>query len=315
MSCSSCAGSSAGCNCVLQAGANITVNGTGTQGNPWVVSANIPPETQFTGVEGPGITITPGGPFGHSPTIGICLSSDAGNIASFGVDGCLYVPAPVPFDLCAELNVIPSGTVVSVVGIDAGGNCVTSPPGSGPVGPVGPQGPVGPAGPTGPVGPVGPQGPQGVPGPPGPTDPCLFFPLPVGTQAGASVTPTTVVTGSDFIHSQTPVLCVTAPACKAMNISVLMEFESDWSLMSNSDLMLHVGEVSFDGGATWINVTGGTLFTGSATGDSQTTFNFFLTDTLPAGATRCYAARSRIQGFNGNAQIDNSFTQIHVAGH
>ena len=91
MACSSCSGAS-GCNCALQAGTNITVSGTGTQGNPWVVSANLPPETPFTGVEGPGITITPGGIIGHSPIIGICLSTDFGNAATFGTDNCLYVP-------------------------------------------------------------------------------------------------------------------------------------------------------------------------------------------------------------------------------
>lgn len=62
-------------------------------------------ETPFTGIEGPGIDINPGGINGHAPTIAVRLSADAGQLASFGSDGGLLVT----YDLCANLAARPFG--------------------------------------------------------------------------------------------------------------------------------------------------------------------------------------------------------------
>lgn len=56
------------CNCIVQDGGDIVVSGTGTAGDPYIVTFT---ETTFDGQEGDGIEITAGGTKGHEPTIGV----------------------------------------------------------------------------------------------------------------------------------------------------------------------------------------------------------------------------------------------------
>lgn len=53
-------------------------------------------ETTWVGVEGVAIDIVPGGTAGHSPTIGVRISTDAFNNVTLGTDGGLYVAPSVP---------------------------------------------------------------------------------------------------------------------------------------------------------------------------------------------------------------------------
>lgn len=89
MACTACNNQ---CFCALVQGANITITGSGSGSDPYIISAAA--ETAWVGIEGPGIDITPGGTAGHNPTIAVLLSTDAGNIATFGTDNGLYVGAP-----------------------------------------------------------------------------------------------------------------------------------------------------------------------------------------------------------------------------
>jgi hypothetical protein len=83
-----CGGS---CGCVLEAGTNVTVGGTGSPGNPWVVSAVVPCATVRSCLsEGPGIDYDP-----VTGVISADLSSDPGNTAVFGGDQGIFVPAGV----------------------------------------------------------------------------------------------------------------------------------------------------------------------------------------------------------------------------
>jgi len=76
------------CNCTLVAGENVTVSGTGSEANPYRVSAQVPCDTVracFTA--GPGIDLDPA-----SGTISADLSGQAGNNLVINPDGGLYVP-------------------------------------------------------------------------------------------------------------------------------------------------------------------------------------------------------------------------------
>lgn len=77
-----------GCNCVVQAGDNTTVTGSGSTANPYIVNAITNcPEVRACLSDGNGITYTPG-----TGLIETCLSADAGNNIVYGTDGCLFVP-------------------------------------------------------------------------------------------------------------------------------------------------------------------------------------------------------------------------------
>lgn len=72
-----------GCNCVLQAGENVTVTGTGQSLDPWIINAVQPELTA-----GDGINITDG-------VVSADLSPLPVNQIQF-IDGELYVPPPPP---------------------------------------------------------------------------------------------------------------------------------------------------------------------------------------------------------------------------
>lgn len=79
-------GQGTGCNCVVTAGDNTTVTGSGSAANPYIVSAITDcAEVAACLNEGPGIDIT-------GNTISACLSTDVGNNIMFGTDNCLFVP-------------------------------------------------------------------------------------------------------------------------------------------------------------------------------------------------------------------------------
>lgn len=81
-------GSSGGCDCVVQAGANTTVTGTGSAANPYVVSSITNcAQVRACLSDGNGINYNPA-----TGNIAACLSADAGNNIAFGTDGCLFVP-------------------------------------------------------------------------------------------------------------------------------------------------------------------------------------------------------------------------------
>lgn len=72
-----------GCMCVLNAGENVTVTGTGQSLDPWVVSGI--PSAPYT--EGTAIDIV-------SNVVSVDVSSDVNNALVLGGDGGLYVPEP-----------------------------------------------------------------------------------------------------------------------------------------------------------------------------------------------------------------------------
>jgi hypothetical protein len=86
------------CGCKVEAGPGITVTGSGSPADPYVVSGEGAEfdcdgvRACFTG--GDSINLTDG-------DIDLCLSTDAGNTATLGTDGCLFVPtfpdAPAAF--------------------------------------------------------------------------------------------------------------------------------------------------------------------------------------------------------------------------
>lgn len=111
MACASCASNSA-CLCSVVAGSHVSVSGTGSGADPYIVSATscvstnagnsltlgtdgcpFFAETPFAGVAGNGIAIVANGTAGHAPVISVCLSTAAGNTIVFGADNCLYAPA------------------------------------------------------------------------------------------------------------------------------------------------------------------------------------------------------------------------------
>lgn len=84
-----CGGGSGGdCSCVVQAGQNTTVTGTGSSINPYVINAvtNCNEVRQCVS-DGPGIDYNE-----SSGEISVCLSTDPGNNLAFGTDNCLFVP-------------------------------------------------------------------------------------------------------------------------------------------------------------------------------------------------------------------------------
>jgi hypothetical protein len=126
MACTSCNNQ---CFCSVVQGANVTVTGSGSGADPYVVSAIVPVvpaetpfvgtssdltlltitpggpfghsptfnpiETVFAAIPGPGITVTPGGVAGHTPTIQARISTDPLNAVTFGTDTGLFVSAGV----------------------------------------------------------------------------------------------------------------------------------------------------------------------------------------------------------------------------
>jgi hypothetical protein len=77
------------CSCALVAGSNISLLGSGTPANPWIVSAQTNPAQVRA-------ALTSGQSTVYNPSDGsfdLCLSGDANNAASFGTDGCLFVGA------------------------------------------------------------------------------------------------------------------------------------------------------------------------------------------------------------------------------
>lgn len=103
--------SGSNCNCAVKAGANITVTGVGSAGNPYVISGITATVTGLdtttvdtTVVGGPnyvvsstviispdagnGIVVHPNGLYAPA----VCISTDPGNEIVLGTDGCLYAP-------------------------------------------------------------------------------------------------------------------------------------------------------------------------------------------------------------------------------
>ncbi|WP_454613365.1 LbetaH domain-containing protein [Streptomyces collinus] len=76
------------CNCTVQSGTNVTVSGTGSAANPYVISADVPCEDVRGCLSaGDGITFDQA-----TGVIAAGLSSQAGNNIAIGPDGGLLVP-------------------------------------------------------------------------------------------------------------------------------------------------------------------------------------------------------------------------------
>lgn len=91
-----CGCSDESCNCIVQSGGDIVVGGSGTVADPYIVSFT---ETEFAGVEGDGIDITPGGTNGHTPEIAVKIDPDSTADVTAGPDGIrVDIPSgdPVP---------------------------------------------------------------------------------------------------------------------------------------------------------------------------------------------------------------------------
>jgi hypothetical protein len=82
-----CGCGGADCGCSLQAGDNVTVSGSGSSANPWIVNAITDcTEVRTCHVAGSGTT--------YDPTDGsfdVCISPNANNGLTQDVNGCLYV--------------------------------------------------------------------------------------------------------------------------------------------------------------------------------------------------------------------------------
>lgn len=84
----SCATASNQCTCVVQGGDNATVTGNGSNANPYVVNAIVACDDVRPCINaGPGATYDPA-----TGTVGVCVSSQAGNQIVRDASGCLLVP-------------------------------------------------------------------------------------------------------------------------------------------------------------------------------------------------------------------------------
>lgn len=72
------------CGCALEAGDLILIEGSGNLLDPWIVSGI---ETVFSATGTNGITVTPGGDYGHEPTIEILVDPAGTAPVSVGPDG------------------------------------------------------------------------------------------------------------------------------------------------------------------------------------------------------------------------------------
>ncbi|MTE20265.1 hypothetical protein F0L17_14335 [Streptomyces sp. TRM43335] len=87
-----CGGS---CGCAVAAGENVTITGSGSQANPWIIHAG----TDCADVRA---CLSGGQGIDYEPATGVvrtCLSTDPDNRLVYGTDGCLHVPPqPVTCD-------------------------------------------------------------------------------------------------------------------------------------------------------------------------------------------------------------------------
>lgn len=148
-----CCGVGSGCNCRVTGGNNISVEGTGTEGDPFVISAE-------------------GEAAANSLEIGTVTTSSPGADADANITG--IPPNQILNLVLPRGNVGPQGPQ-GLVG-PTGATGATGP--AGPTGPTGDPGPTGPTGATGATGPTGATGATGAEGPQGDVGP-----------AGASGTP------------------------------------------------------------------------------------------------------------------------------
>lgn len=131
------------CNCAVKAGANITVTGVGSAGNPYVISglsATVAPldtttiDTTVTGgpnyVVSSKVIISPDAGnelVAHANGLyapGPCISTDAGNELSFGTDGCLFAPADTALSNGPGIAPIVGGVVMACLSTDVGNSLV-----------------------------------------------------------------------------------------------------------------------------------------------------------------------------------------------
>lgn len=81
-------GESSGCNCVVTAGDNTSVTGSGSPANPYVISTEVNCDDVrpcLSGIDGVDYNPATG-------EISACLSTDVGNNITLGSDNCLFVP-------------------------------------------------------------------------------------------------------------------------------------------------------------------------------------------------------------------------------
>jgi microcystin-dependent protein len=106
------------CNCVVQAGDNITVTGSGSAVDPYIVSNSFVETTFSASSPGGTITINPGGTNGHEPELDVdsCALYETGEVESAGQ---LFVVSPDP-DCKPHVLVDPApGQVLGEVGGEA----------------------------------------------------------------------------------------------------------------------------------------------------------------------------------------------------
>lgn len=108
-------GSTGDCNCVVIAGNNTTVTGTGSAVNPYVVNAIIDcDEVRACLSEGPGVDFNAG-----TGVIQACLSTDVGNNITFGTDNCLFVPTGAA-TVSTDCGILGNGAVGTPVRANTG---------------------------------------------------------------------------------------------------------------------------------------------------------------------------------------------------
>lgn len=106
------------CACALEAGYLINIVGSGDVADPYIISSA---ETTFAATNtGGGLTITPAGPFGHTPNIDLDLGSDPGlQITVDGLELLLDPASPIPLSLSAAgLSAASPVTVLDTNSID-----------------------------------------------------------------------------------------------------------------------------------------------------------------------------------------------------
>lgn len=122
------------CGCVVTAGTGITVTGSGSSGNPYIISSSGS-ETPFAATSSnDAIFITPGGTNGHTPDFEFVLdpSTDPGCAQITGdglfIDCGAGAGSSVPVSIVVVNTVVGTGNQVVLADTDGGILTVTLPP-------------------------------------------------------------------------------------------------------------------------------------------------------------------------------------------
>jgi len=106
------------CSCVINGANGITVSGSGSAGNPFIIDGAGVTGPTFAAVNGGGLTITPGGTAGHTPTFTIDI--DPASTAPVSVSGSglrvdCCAPGAQPVDTVAADTLLVEGVHFTVL--------------------------------------------------------------------------------------------------------------------------------------------------------------------------------------------------------